>query len=99
MYIVLSGTFDVLVDFTGKRSIDNAEKVDTSGIGSAIGEIGMITGERRTAFIRSQQGVCEVLDVNFETIKGVTLRRPGLDEELIQIVKVSYSMIHHLATN
>ena len=88
MYIVLSGFFDVLVDFSGSKNIEEAEKVDVAEVGAVLGEIGMMTGDRRNAFVRAN-GMCEVIEVHFETIKNVETKRPEVGGQLSALVRVS----------
>jgi CRP-like cAMP-binding protein len=92
MFIVINGGFDVLVDFSGRNKFAEAEVVDQVGQGAALGEIGMMTGERRTAFLKATEE-CDVLEVTYKTVKEVTLRRAELNEQLMVIVKVGPALL------
>lgn len=98
MFIVISGGFDVLVDFSGGNKFAKSEVVDRVGPGAALGEIGMMTGERRTAFLRASE-VCNVLEVTYKAVKEVTLRRAELNNELMMIIKVDSTPVQHAQQN
>jgi CRP-like cAMP-binding protein len=98
MFIVISGGLDVLVDFSGRNQFAAAEVVDQVGQGAALGEIGMMTGERRTAFLKATEE-CHVMEVTYTAVKEVTLRRAELHEELMMIVKVGPTLLRALTQN
>eukprot|EP00288_Rhodomonas_lens_P006772 CAMPEP_0177732200 /NCGR_PEP_ID=MMETSP0484_2-20121128/22975_1 /TAXON_ID=354590 /ORGANISM="Rhodomonas lens, Strain RHODO" /LENGTH=503 /DNA_ID=CAMNT_0019245399 /DNA_START=189 /DNA_END=1697 /DNA_ORIENTATION=+ len=81
MYLIISGLFRILVDFTGMGDFASAEQVDVAKVGTVIGEMGMLTGQRRRAFVQAAS-MCDVLELPLSVIRAICLYRPEIKMKL-----------------
>lgn len=80
LYIIIAGKADVQVAVDGKR-----EKIASIGAGEFFGEMGMMTGERRTATVFAQTDMlCYRLDKG--ALQDIIHRRPEIAEDISHVL-------------
>jgi CRP-like cAMP-binding protein len=84
MYCILSGNALISVDTSGKNDIAKAVQVDT--VSTVVGEVGMLTGQRREAFGQAGPEGCVLLELTISELKSLSLKRLQLRAKLISLM-------------
>ena len=81
MFVIHRGTVKVQINEDGKIKV-----VRTLGAGDFFGEMGLFTGEPRTATVIAQEET-EVLEIKHTSLKPVLKANPALVERFVDIIE------------
>ena len=84
MYVILSGSVIMSIDFSGSNDMNQAVRVDS--VSGVVGEAGMLTGQRREAFGSGGSDGCALLELTITQVRSLSLKRFALRAKLIALM-------------